>query len=78
MARGTSKQLRREMAQILNHLDTAAYGLAHFVKTFKEPHPDMAEYLEAMCKQVLTLKEAGLTFWEWAWGTRPTDYNVWR
>ncbi len=78
MAGKKGRQLRRELAQALNHIDTATYGLAHLVAVFDEPHPDMAEYLQNMCKGLLTLKEAGLTFWEWAWGKRPTDYNVWR
>lgn len=78
MARSTGQQLRRELAQILNHIDTAAYGLASLVRTFQDPHPDMAEYLEQICKQLLVLKEAALTFWEWAWGKRPEDYNTWR
>ena len=78
MPRTKRDQLKRELAQVLNNLDMAAYGLAYFVRLFKEPHPDMAKYLETMCKQVLTLKEAGLTFWEWAWGKKPSDYNIWR
>lgn len=78
MAGKKGRQLRRELAQVLNHIDTAAYGLANLVRIFQPVHPDMAEYLENMCKQLLTLKEAGLTWWEWAWGKRPSDYNVWR
>ena len=78
MAAKKGKQVRRELAQALNNMDKAAYGLTYLASLFKGPHPDMAEYLENMVKGLLTLQEAGLTFWEWAWGKRPSDYNVWR
>lgn len=78
MGRTKRDQLKRELAQVLNHLDAAAYTLAYFGSLFRKDHPDLADNWEAMAKSVLTIKEAGLQMWERCWGKRPSDYNVWR
>lgn len=78
MPRNKRQQLKRELAQVLNNLEKSAYGLAYFVELFKKDHADMSEYLEATCKQVLTIRESLLDFWGLIWGKRPSDPDIWR
>lgn len=71
-------QLKRTLAQALLGMDKAMIRLLELEKIFRPHHPEMAEFLELMARNIQMSHKWALDFWEQAWGKRPEDYNSYR
>ena len=69
--------LKRRTASIILHLDKSQAYLLEMADTFREHHPEYADYLEIIAYGVEQNKQWVFDFWRLAWGKLPSDWKRW-
>lgn len=78
MGKANTKQaLKRKAARVWVHLDNAAAHIADLYAVISGYHPELAQALEAMGKQVLIVQSELEDFWRVCWGELPDNMANW-
>ena len=69
------RQYKRAAQSAHQHFRRAAEQLYYLYTIFKEPHPDEAEFIEAMIQMALQCELGIEALWQKCWGELPKDWE---
>ena len=72
------KKIKRSMAQAHHNLDRALEAIQGVHGIFEPTHPQHAELLEMIARSMLMTQELIMSFWQAAWGGRPSNIDTYR
>lgn len=72
----TRRALKRKIAECYTNLEKAATHLADTHPTFALHHPDLADMIETMAKEILVVQSQLMEFWVLCWGELPTSFDA--
>lgn len=78
MGKTKRDKLRRELAQALHHIDIAVGDIGVVHQAFEGTHNDYADSLFLLAQSLTMVQEGIKTFWLWAWGKVPDNFDSYR
>jgi len=70
--------LKRTTAQAYHNIERALENIHYLHEVFEPHHPDYAEYLKLIARNLIITQNFILDFWEKAWGRVPRSLDSYR